>query len=93
MNLNTHGLDFHTVKDRLNKDKFSLPLEVGIKNHDYNEKLLPKLKDYLNATKGTEALIAELLLKNYEGCAVCRGLRTKKFRNSIKPRPTIRNYD
>lgn len=51
MNLDTHGLDFHTVKDRFNKDKFSLPLEVGIKNHDYNEKLLPKLKDYLNATE------------------------------------------
>ena len=93
LNLNTHGLDFHYWEDRFNKDKFSLPLEVGVKNFGYNETLLPKLKDYLNATTGTKALIAELLLKNYEGCNVGRGLRIKKFKNIIKPRPTIRNYD
>lgn len=93
LNLNTHGLDFHYWEDRFNKDKFSLPLEVGVKHHWYNETFLPKLKDYLNATTGTKALIAEFLLKNYEGCNVGRGIRINKRLNSIKPRPTIRNYD
>lgn len=93
LNLNTHGLDFHYWEDRFNKYKFSFPLEVGVKHHWYNETFLPKLKDYLNATTGIKASIAELLLKNYEGCNVGRGLRIKKFKNIIKPRPTIRNYD
>lgn len=41
-NINTTGLDFHTWQEKFNKDKFSLPLQVGIKNGWYNDNLLPK---------------------------------------------------
>lgn len=81
-NINTTGLDFHTWQEKFNKDKFSLPLQVGIKNGWYNDNLLPKLKKFLTDPQYQDK--AAVLLKNYEGCTVWRTLRVNKKQNTIK---------
>ena len=92
-NFNTTGLDFHYVYIQMKRGKeaFCIDLQVGVKNGYYNENLLPKLKDYLNATKNHKAEIAEFLLKNYEGCTIYRRLRINKRQNTKCA--AIKNYD
>ena len=78
-NINTTGLDFHTWQERFNKDKFSLSLQVGIKNGWYNDNFLQKLKKFLTAPQYQDKAAA--LLENYEGCTVWRTLRVNKKQN------------
>ena len=78
-NINTTGLDFHTWQEKFNKDKFSLPLQVGIKNGWYNDNLLPKLEKFLTYPQYQDKAAA--LLENYEGCTVWRTLRVNKKQN------------